>query len=491
MNPKDMMVVDANAEALGIPKSSLMENAGRCVAKKIFKISKPCKVAIFAGTGGNGGDGFVAARYLLNKDFEAEIFLLGHPSRIKSPESLNNWEVLQKINVEMNQIKIHIIDDSSQLESTDALVIVDAILGTGTEGRLREPISSAVDLINDSNCKVVAVDIPTGLDPKTGSVDHKAVIADATVTFHRAKDGLKNANDKYVGTVNVCDIGIPKEAEIYTGRGDLLRLKKRDSNSHKGQNGNVLVVGGSYDYSGAPALAAISALRSGVDLSVVACPQSVVSPIRSYSPDLIVKGLSNSYIHFDDTSKILELSENADLMILGCGIGREEETGLALNEMIEKIQIPIVIDADALKILDIDLIKKYNREIVLTPHKAEFKSFFGVDVPEKLDQRIDVVLDSSNECGCTVLLKGVVDVISNGETVKLNSTGNPGMTVGGTGDLLAGLVGGLIAQGHEAFEAAYLGSFINGAAGDLAAADYGYNFVASDILKYIPLIFRD
>ena len=491
MNPKDMMVVDANAEALGIPKSSLMENAGRCVAKKIFKISKPCKVAIFAGTGGNGGDGFVAARYLLNKDFEAEIYLLGRPSLIKSPESRNNWEILQKINVEMNKIKIHIIEDSSQLESTDAEVIIDSILGTGTEGRLREPVSSAVDLINDSNCKVVAVDIPTGLDPKTGSVDHKAVRADSTVTFHRAKDGLKNADDEYVGTVNVCDIGIPKEAEIYTGKGDLLRLKKRDCNSHKGQNGNVIIVGGSYDYSGAPALAAISALRSGVDLSVVACPQSVVSPVRSYSPDLIVKGLSNSYINFDDTSKILELSENADLMILGCGIGRREETGLALNEMIEKIQIPIVIDADALKILDIDLIKKYNKEIVLTPHKAEFKSFFGVDVPEKLDQKIDVILDSSKECGCTVLLKGVVDVISNGETVKLNSTGNPGMTVGGTGDLLAGLVGGLIAQGHEAFEAAYLGSYINGAAGDLAAEYYGYNFVASDILKYIPLIFRD
>ena len=195
----------------------------------------------------------------------------------------------------------------------------------------------------------------------------------------------------------------------------------------------------------------------------------MVSPVRSYSPDLIVNGLSNNYINFDDTSKILELSENANSMVLGCGIGRKEETGYALNEMIEKIQIPIVIDADALKILDLDLIKKYKNEIVLTPHKAEFKYFFGVDVPEKLDQKIDVLLDSSIECGCTVLLKGVVDVISNGEIVKLNSTGNPGMTVGGTGDVLAGLVGGLIAKGHNAFEAAYLGSFINGAAGDLAA----------------------
>ncbi len=490
MNLKDMMVVDANAEALGIPKSSLMENAGRCIAEKIFEISKPCKVAIFAGTGGNGGDGFVAARYLLNKGFEVEIFLLGNPSRIKSVESWKNWEVLQKMNMETNLIKLHLIGDSSQLKSTDAGVVVDAILGTGIKGGIREPVSSTLNLINGLDCTVVAVDFPTGLDPQTGRVDYKAVKADLTVTFHGAKYGLKNADIKYVGSVHVCDIGIPEEAELFTGPGDLLRLSKRDKSSHKGQNGSVLVVGGSRDYSGAPALAAISALRSGVDLSVVACPNSVASPIRSYSPDLIVKGLSNNYIHFDDTSKILKLSEDADSMIIGCGIGRREETRLALGEMIEKIQMPIVIDADALKILDLDLIKEYRNEIVLTPHKAEFKAFFGIDVPEKLSQKIDVVLESSMECECTVLLKGVVDIISNGETVKLNATGNSGMTVGGTGDVLAGLVVGLMAQGHEAFEAAYLGSFINGAAGDLARQDYGYNFLASDILNYLPLIFK-
>lgn len=490
MNITDMMVVDANAEAMGIPKSSLMENAGKCIANKIFEISKPCKVAIFAGTGGNGGDGFVAARYLLNKGFEVDIYLLGHSSRIKSPESLKNWEVLQGINIEMNSIKIYQIEDSSQLQPTDADIMVDAILGTGTKGRLREPVSSAVDIINSSGANVVAVDIPTGLDSHTGRVVQKAVKADFTVTFHREKTGLKKAETEYVGRVQVCDIGIPMDVELFTGPGDLLRLNKREKSSHKRQNGSVLVVGGSRDYSGAPALAAISSLRSGVDLSVVACPKRVVSSIRSYSPDLIVKGLSNNYINFDDTSKILELSEDADVMVIGCGIGREEETGLALNEMIEKIQMPIVIDADALKILDLDLIREYKNQMVLTPHKAEFKDFFGIDVPEKLSQKIDVVLKVSRESGFTVLLKGVVDVISNGDSVKLNSTGNPGMTVGGTGDVLAGLVGGLMAQGHEAFEAAYLGSYINGAAGDLAREDHGYNFIASDILKYIPRVFR-
>jgi ADP-dependent NAD(P)H-hydrate dehydratase / NAD(P)H-hydrate epimerase len=141
MTPKDMMVVDANAEAMGIPTSSLMENAGRCVAYRILHLTKPCKIAIFAGTGGNGGDGFVAARYLLNKGFEVEIFLLSHPSLIKSEEARANWQLLQKLSTDLNPLKISLIEDSSDLHSIDADVVVDAILGTGVKGNLREPIS--------------------------------------------------------------------------------------------------------------------------------------------------------------------------------------------------------------------------------------------------------------------------------------------------------------------------------------------------------------
>ena len=485
-----MDIIDYNAGAMGISRLVLMENAGRCIANNILNISKPCKVTIFAGTGGNGGDGFVAARHLLNMDFEVDIYFLGHPSDIKSTESLKNWEILKNINIKTNSLEIHVIKDSSQLESTNSAVVVDAILGTGIKGNIREPVSSAVDIINNSGGTVIAVDIPTGLDPQTGMVNHKAVEADFTITFHKQKKGIKNGDKKYLGTIVVCDIGIPREVELYTGPGDLLRLNGRETNSHKGQNGNVLVVGGSNEYSGAPALAALSALRSGADISIVACPTSVASPIRSYSPDLIVKGLSDNYINFDDTSKILEISKKADSMVIGCGIGMEEETSLALNEMIEKIQKPIVIDADALKILDSNLISEHRNEIVLTPHKAEFKAFFGVDIPEKLSQKIDIVSEYSKECTCTVVLKGNVDIISNGESVKLNDTGNPGMTVGGTGDVLAGLIGGLLAQGHNAYESAYLGAFINGTAGDIAKKEYGYNYLASDVLKYIPKVFR-
>ncbi len=484
-----MMVLDAGAEALGIPKQSLMESAGKCLAYKVVHLLKPCKVAIFSGTGGNGGDGFVAARYLVNKGFEVEVFFLGHPSQIRSRETRKNWEVLQRIrNSELLQIST--VRDSTDLKPTHAEIIIDALLGTGTQGKLREPIASAVEIINESKGIKIAVDTPTGLDPLTGKVFDKAVEADYTVTFHKEKSGFKDAKRKYIGKIHVCDIGIPREAEIFTGPGDLLRLKNRDATSHKGQNGRLLVVGGSKDYSGAPAIAAMSSLKSGADLAVVACPLSVSTPIRSYSPDLIVKSLTGDYINTNDIDKILELSTQADAIVVGCGAGTEDETAETLNQLIEKVEKPLVIDADALKLLDLNLIKESEQEIVVTPHKAEFKSLFGVTVPESFKQKTATVQKASQMSGATVLLKGAVDIIAHKDKIKLNSTGNPGMTVGGTGDCLAGLVSGLMAQEYDPFEAAFLAAYINGKTGDLALKEYGYNFTAADLLDFVPYAFK-
>jgi NAD(P)H-hydrate epimerase len=491
MDPMDMMVADANSEALGIPRIVLMENAGKCVAEKIFKISKKCKVAIYTAKGGNGGDGFVAARHLIQQGYNVELYFIGTELGIKSSETKSNWNIIQNLGVYNSYLKIFKILDSSQIKPSNADIIVDAMMGTGVNGKLREPIATAVEVINDSNAVVVAVDIPTGMDPLTGSVYDRAVMANHTVTFHKPKTGLLSADTKYIGNLTVCDIGIPMEAELFTGPGDILRLNRRELNSHKGQNGRVLVLGGSENYSGAPALAALSALRSGVDIATVACPKSVSSSIRSYSPDLIVRDLSEEYVRFEDSSDILEMSDNADSVVIGCGIGIKDETGLVLNEMVEKIQKPMVLDADALKIVDNNVVNDADKNIVLTPHKAEFKAFFDVDIPKDLDNKIKTVEGTAAEFGCTILLKGVVDIISDGNRTKLNSSGNPGMSVGGTGDVLAGLVAGLISKGHDVFEAAFLGSYINGAAGDIAKKSYGYNFLATDVLNQLPNVFKE
>lgn len=489
MTYNDTMILDANAEALGIPRQSLMENAGRCLAYKIIHLMKPCDVVIFAGTGGNGGDGFVAARYLLNRGFKVDVLLLGHPSRMKSKETKKNWELLQKINNFSEFLKISIVRDSTELQITKADIIIDALLGTGTEGKLREPISTAIDVINKSKSIKIAVDIPSGLDALTGKVFDKAVQADYTVSFHQEKSGFKYAKKEYIGEIHVCDIGIPAGSELFTGPGDLLRLKNREKTSHKGQNGRVLIIGGSKDYSGAPAIAAISALKSGADLAVVTCPSVVSSAIRSYSPDLIVKSLKDDFITLDDVDTILKLSDSFDALVIGCGVGREDETALSLNDLLQKIKKPMVIDADALKLLDLDLIKKSNNGMVLTPHAKEFRSLFGIKIPESNQEKISIIKEASKRIDATVLLKGALDIIAFNEEIKLNNTGNPGMTVGGTGDCLAGLIGGLIAQGHDCFEAAILGAYINGKAGDIAAREFGYNFTATDLIKYIPEAF--
>jgi NAD(P)H-hydrate epimerase len=484
-----MMVADANAEDLGIPRSSLMENAGKSIADHIIQIFEPCKVTIFAGTGGNGGDGFVAARHLLNNGYNVDLLVIGDPNRIKSPETLQNWTVIQNISLGLNSLKLDIIKDSSSLKKVNSPLIIDAMLGTGIKGKIKEPISSAIVIINESNGTKIAVDVPSGLDPLTGEVPNKAVESDLTITFHKIKSGLKKAKIRYVGNVISYDIGIPAEAETFLGKGDLLRLKMRDIASHKGNNGMVLVVGGSYDYSGAPALAALSAFKSGVDLVHVACPESVSSTIRSYSPDLIVNTLHHDYIVEEDVDRIIELSKKADSLVIGCGMSREDETESALNEFIKEIENPMVIDADALKLMDLSSFKEKNN-VIVTPHSAEFKALFDIEMPGNLEDKIETVSKAARENNCVVLLKGVFDIISDGQKTRLNKTGNPGMTVGGTGDCLAGLTGGLLAKGHDAFEAACLGAYINGRAGDMASKKYEYHFMASDMIKYIDDAFR-
>lgn len=497
MNPLDMMVTDLNAEYLGIPRLSLMENAGKALAHEISFIETTGKVIIFTGSGGNGGDGFVAARHLLNTGMKVKIVSLVNPSEIKSKESLMNWKVLENMNPYLSDLEIEIRTDSSQITSEllgdDDDIIVDAILGTGVKGIIREPVKSVISLINKSNSIVVAVDIPSGLNPLNGHIDDISVEADYTVTFHKAKTGLNIESpeiERTIGKMIVCDIGIPKEAELFLGAGDLLRLKSRDFNAHKGANGRLLIVGGSKEYSGAPALAGMSALSAGADLVTIICPESAATSIKSYSPDLIVKGLPGDYINPDMIDKIVENSQKADCVLIGCGASEEKTTREALNKLVRElisINKSLVMDADALKLVDKDLVKNYEN-LVITPHMGEFKAFFKEEssiILFDIKEKISAFQSLSQQIKGTVLLKGKLDLIFNGKKFRLNKTGSPGMTVGGTGDCLAGLVAALLSQGHSPWDSACLGAFINGRAGELAEEEWGYNFTASKMINFL------
>ena len=505
-----MMVTDYNCEYLGLSRLCLMESAGKSLAEEVGKIavytfSKPVKVVIFTGSGGNGGDGFVAARYLLNRGYDVDIYML--KDNIHSSEAKTNLEILENMKPRLSRLNIYnlkTMDDINSCEvakSNDSeFVIVDGLLGTGIKGKLQTNIKRAIEIINNSNGIKISVDVPSGMDPLTGDVDDLAVVPDYTISFHKIKTGVRDAEEELVGGLVTADIGIPFEAEYFINYGDFLRLKNRKASSHKGNNGRLLVVGGSKDYSGAPAIAGMAAIGAGADLVYVASPEKAAQAIKSTSPDLIVKSLEGDKLSLNHSEEIIGLSENVDAILIGPGAGIDDDTSKLFNVLVTKIKKPIVLDADALKQVEISLIK--NREdIVLTPHIFEFKSFFNVDGDLKLDidsydfskvdENISEFQQISRQIKAAVVVKGQYDLILSGTKFRINKSGNSGMTVGGTGDAMAGIIGSLLSQNLNAFDSACLGTFINGLAGEKAYEQKGNGFSATDLVSCIGSVIKD
>jgi hydroxyethylthiazole kinase-like uncharacterized protein yjeF len=475
-----MAAIDANCEYLGIRRLQLMENAGAAVANTVKKRAASGKIIMIAGRGNNGGDAFVAARHLSR--YDTTVILLGRKEDIKTPEALHNWNALEKTSISLIHFKDAAIFDKQLIKNAD--VIIDGIFGTGIRGKLKDPESAAIDLINASDAYVISVDVPSGFDPDGGKFE-KAVQANTTLTFHKMKVGFLSGNAaKFTGYVQVIDIGIPPEAEFFVGPGDIQPFLTRPAKSHKGDAGRVLVIGGGA-YSGAPALAALAALRAGADIVTVAAPKNVSDIIASFSPNLIVRPLSGNRLVEQDIPLISELIQKHDAVVVGMGIGNEDLTLKTVRKIVPVFR-KAVIDADALAP---DVLRSGHMDIIVTPHAGEMKRLSGIDVPEDEKKKLNFVRDFAKDNKLTVLLKGKVDIISDGTEVRANRTGNSGMTVGGTGDVLAGLTGALFAK-HDAFPAACTAAFINGAAGDLAFKEFGYGLLATDVIDRIPEVMK-
>ena len=505
MDPIDMMVTDANCEYLGLSRLCLMESAGKSLGDEVAKIavftfSKPVKVVMFTGSGGNGGDAFVAARYLLNRGYGVDIYML--KSNIHSKEARINYELLVNMKPRLSRLTIHDLSNVGdfRLESDEDFIIVDGILGTGIKGNLQKNVRKAIEVINESRGLKISIDVPSGMDPLTGEVNDLAVVPDYTISFHKIKTGVRDAEEELVGGLVTADIGIPFEAEYFVSYGDFLRLKNRDENSHKGNNGRLLIVGGSKDYSGAPAIAGMAAIGAGADLVYVATPEKSAEAIKSTSPDLIVKSLEGDKLSLKHSEEIVEMADNVDAVLIGPGAGIDDETSKLFNVLVTKIKKPIVLDADSLKQVELSLIK--NREdIILTPHIFEFKSFFNINEDLKLDidsydfnkvdENITQFQQITRQIKATVLVKGKYDLILSGTRFRINKSGNAGMTVGGTGDALAGISASLLAQGLNSFDSACLGVFINGLAGERAFDVKGNGFSATDLVSYIGNVIKD
>lgn len=488
---REMRALELNAEYFGVSQLQLMENAGHNIALEIASRFKPDKaVAIFCGLGGNGGDGFVAARHLSSMGFNVTVILAGKAKEISHRAALENWNALQFLK---ESVSIHEVYDSSLIPDVTADIVVDALLGTGTKGKLKPPISQLVEKINALDAFRVAVDVPTGIDSDTGEILGTAVKANLTITFHKTKKGLENAKE-YVGELIVKDIGLPKEFEKFAGPGDvLLATKPRPSESHKGDFGRLLVIGGSETFSGAPALVALAALRTGVDLAYVAAPEKTAHAISSMSPDLITIKLEGTHLNVSNVSALKTYIEAANAIALGPGLGLHPETREAVKAVIEAVESaakPLLLDADGLKAFA-EFKRKLNVPLVLTPHTGEYAILTGKKIPEGLKEKISEVQKTADELGAIILLKGPIDIISDEKRFKLNFTGNPGMTVGGTGDVLSGIVGAFLAQQIDPFEAAVAGAFVNGAAGDFVFEEKGCHMVSTDLIQRIPHVLND
>ena len=510
MHPIDMMVTDYNCEYLGLSRVCLMESAGKSLAEEVGKIavytfSKPVKVVIFTGSGGNGGDGFVAARYLLNRGYDVDIYML--KDNIRSHEAKVNLEILENMKPRLSRLKIYNLKTLEDIDGTEVAksvdneyVIVDGLLGTGIKGKLQTNVKRAIEIINQSNGVKISVDVPSGMDPLTGEVNDIAVVPDYTISFHKIKDGVRDAEEELVGGLVTADIGIPFEAEYFVNYGDFLRLRNRDEKSHKGNNGRLLIVGGSKDYSGAPAIAGMAAIGAGADLVYVAAPEKAAQAIKSTSPDLIVKSLEGDKLSLMHSGEILDIADSVDCVLLGPGAGIDDETSKLFNVLVAKIKKPIVLDADALKQVELSLIKNRD-DIILTPHIFEFKSFFNVagdlklDIDsydfKKVDENVTEFQQVARQMKGTVIVKGQYDLILSGTRFRINKSGNSGMTVGGTGDALAGICASLLTQNLSPFDCACLGAFINGLSGEKAFEIKGNGFSASDLVSHIGSVIKD
>lgn len=488
----EMRAIETNAEYFGISLIQLMENAGRNVAEEIASRynSKKTKVAIICGPGGNGGDGFVAARYLTCLGFKVKVFLATSSAKISHESTKKNYFFLKNLR---NHIPIIEVKDSTLIPDFETDVVVDALLGIGLTGKLRPPILQMVQKINSMKTYCVAVDVPTGINSDTGEVLGNAVKADLTVTFYKTKPGFINAKD-YTGDVIVKNIGLPQILEHFSGPGDVkLAVKPRFPESHKGVFGRLLVIGGNAVFSGAPALAGLAALRTGVDVVTIAAPEKTARAISSMSPALITLKMKGKHLNIRNLSLIEKQLNSATAVVLGPGLGLHNDTKETVEEiikLIEKTKTPLLLDADGLKIFA-EFKRKINVPLVLTPHIKEYEILTGNLLPSKSNEKIKNVQSEARKLGATILLKSPVDIISNEEQFKYNFTGNPGMTVGGTGDVLSGIVGGFLAMGVNSFNAAVAGAFINGAAGDFVAVEKGYHMLPTDVIEWIPHVIDD
>lgn len=489
LSSDEVRAADINSVFWGVSTRLLMENAGAGVAKVIKDLtnSKPCRVAVVAGSGGKAGDSFVAARHLAGEDYEVHVYLVS--KIIRHEDARENLEILK------NQHNI-VIHDYKSGTSLDYDIIIDGLLGIGVRGAPKDIYADAIRAINSSRGIKVAIDVPSGLDPDTGEAPGDVVRADVTATLVAPKPGLLKAPE-FVGKLVVVNIGLPPNVLRAVGPGDVeVWFKKKDPKAKKGDGGRILVVTGSREFVGAPWLTALGAWVAGADLVYLAAPEYVLK--FRFSPEVIGLPLEGDYLTEDSLKEIIGIIKKVDVVVSGPGLSVRGETKnfiRALLSTIREVRKPLVLDADALKLVSGEDLTGI--EVIMTPHLGEAAALIGVEPSsliseDTVENRINVAKNIVERYKVTLILKGYVDVVMspNGNFKIRTGIGHQDMSCGGTGDVLTGLVATSLARAKDPFRAASIAAFVNAVAGELAYLIEGKSS-PMNILKYVPQVLKE
>ena len=489
----------------GIPGLQLMENAGRCCVEEIIaEFGLKGRAVVLAGKGNNGGDGYVIARLLGQKGWNVTVIILADSDQIGG-DAATNLEML-------SDSIISYCTHEGQLstlhreEIFQADVIVDALLGTGLSSDVSGIYLEAIGLMNASGHPIVSVDIPSGIHGTTGRVLGGSVRAYITVTFAFAKLGhVLYPGAEHSGRLVVADIGIPPQLMETVSGYDFLNedtmcpmLHRRDRQAHKGHFGHCLIIAGSTGKTGAAALTANSAVRTGSGLVTLAAAESIHPVLEMKTTEVMTAPLPDSGSgHLTNSAfpVIKKLLVGKDAVAIGPGLDRRPGTYALVQNLVESVALPMVIDADGLNALAEDMTvlkRKKTKQIILTPHPGEMSRLLGTSIPDVEVIRISAAQEFARNYGVFLVLKGARTIIASPDgTVAINGSGNPGMATGGMGDVLTGIIVSLLGQGYVAWDACRLGVFLHGFAADMVAEEKGeIGINASDVLEKLPYAYN-
>jgi len=491
----EMRALDRHTiETLGVPAALLMELAGAAVAREAERLrAAGAPVWVICGAGSNAGDGLVAARHLQLRGVPVRVVAVGDAAAWRG-ETAANWQRLQRLGVRLAD---------GEWRPEPGAVLVDAIFGTGLARAVEGPAARAIRRICEARpaCRVLAVDLPSGLDADTGQPHGTAVAADATVTIGLPKLGLAlEPGRSLAGRVVVARIGIADDApgvtaqaELWTRAGAARRAPQRPRDGHKGRFGHVLVVAGSEGKTGAAALCGLGAARVGAGLVTIACPQSTLAVLASSQNELMTAAVpeaDGACFGSQSEKAVLELAAARDVVALGPGVGRRDETRGFVRAAVRSLANPLVLDADGL-VAFVDALPELRARrapTVLTPHPGEAALLLGSSAADVNRDRLGAARRLALESGAVVALKGAATVVATPDGfVAVNPTGGPLLASGGTGDVLTGVVAGLLAQGLDLRDAAVLGVFVHGAAADRLADLHGaVGVLAGEVAGALP-----